>query len=111
MDLSLATVEQMMEELHNRGLEFSLVVSHRVEGNSHPEQEQYELHSSLPDALHQSLHFLLGALSILGDAADGLQEKNDEHAEFFRRWQYTGETLLNDMLGTGHEWSDDEDEE
>ena len=77
MDLSLATVEQMMDELRRRGLEFGLVVSQEPTASEGAESEQYELHSSFSDSLHQAVHFLVGVLSILGSAADELEEKGE----------------------------------
>ena len=108
MDLSLVTVEQMMDELHKRGLEFSLVLSQKNLADAHPEQAGYELYSSLPDSIHQSAHFLLAAISLLEIEADDLEEEQDPKGEVFRRWQSAGETLLKDILATAQDWTEEE---
>jgi hypothetical protein len=109
MDLSRASIEEMLDELHRRGFEYSLAVSQPADDDPESTEQQYELHSSFPDALHQSVHFLLAALSILGDSADQREEEADPRGEEYRRWQFTGETLLNDMLRVGQEWAEEQE--
>ena len=105
MDLSLVTVEQMLDELEKRGLEFSVILSRDQPGESHPEQPEYELYSSFDNSLHQSVHFLLGSVSILGTVMEELEERSDGRADVVRQWVETGETLLSDLMRSARDWN------
>jgi hypothetical protein len=108
MDLSLATIDQIDEELTRREIPFSLIVSAMGAEETHSEEDKCQLHSSLPNPVQQASHFLLGALSILATMAAVLEEKSEDHAEEFKRWQDVGETLLSDMLKTAGEWEEED---
>ena len=109
MDLSLATIDQISDELNRREIPFSLIVSAKSAEESHPEEPKYQLHSSLPTPVQQASHFLLGALSIFASMAEEVEEQRDDKAEAFKRWQGVGEVLLNDMLTKAGEWEEEKD--
>ncbi|MFV1964549.1 MAG: hypothetical protein ACC628_03940 [Pirellulaceae bacterium] len=93
MDLRLATIDQIADgELTQRGVPFSLTVSAKSAEESHPEEADCQLHSSLADPVQQAAHFLLGASSIFATMAEELEEHEDDDAEAFKRWQGAGET-------------------
>ena len=116
MDLSLATIDQIIEELRNRSLEFALVVhSPESEGDAADDTE-YHVHSSFAASsdeasLQEAVHCLLGSLTVIATLAEHLEEMEDERTEDFWRWKGAGETLLRDVFATVHEWSDEEKEE
>ena len=109
MDLSLATIDQIADEVNRREIPFSLIVSAKSAEESHPEEPEYQLHSSLPNPVQQASHFLLGALSVFATMGEELEEQGDDSAEVFKRWQGAGETLLNDMLNKAGEWEREDD--
>ena len=96
-------IGQISNELNPREIPFSLIVSAKSAEETHPEEANYQLHSSLADPTQQAAHFLLGALSIFATLAEELEEQDDHDAEAFKRWQGAGETLLNDLLTTAGE--------
>lgn len=106
MDLSLVTVEQILDELEKRGLEFSLVLSRDTQGQAQWEQPEYELYSSFQDPLHQSVHLLLGGVSILGSLMEEFEEAADARTEEVRKWVDSGEAMLSDLMRSAQEWAD-----
>jgi len=103
MDLSLAAIDQIADELNRREIPFSLIVSAKSAERSHLEEPECQLHSSLAEPVQQATHYLLGALSVFATMAEELEEQ-DGDAEAFKGWQGPGETLLNDVLRTAGEW-------
>jgi hypothetical protein len=106
MDLSLVTVEQILDELEKRGLEFSLVLSRDTLGQPQCEQPDYELYSSFEDPLHQSVHLLLASVSILGTLMEQFEEAADTRTEEVRGWVDSGEAMLNDLMRAAQKWAE-----
>jgi hypothetical protein len=104
MDLSLVTVEQFLEELEKRGIDYSVALSHNGCGEANLEQPEIELYSSFERPIYQSLHLLLGGVSILGGLLEEMEEAGDERIVEVRRWVDSGETLVSELIRAAQEW-------
>jgi hypothetical protein len=108
MDLSLATTEQIIEELKGRPLEFALILTPENAAD-HPEEAVYEIHSSMTDSseensLQEAAYCLMASSSLLEHLAHKLDEAEDAKAEDLWRWRAVSETLIRDVFATAGEW-------
>lgn len=104
MDLSLVTVEQFLEELEKRGIDFSVALSRDGAADVSLEQPEIELYSSFDRPIYQSLHLLLGGVSILGGLLEEMEEAADERTDEVRRWVESGETLVSELIRVAQDW-------
>ncbi len=109
MELSRASIEQIVEELAKRPIEFSLIVSTEPENGDDPESVEYRVYGSEAlqgePTLPQAVRCLFGGLQVLM----GLAEEFDELEEYdkshdVRRWVAVDEVLLNDLFQTSEQW-------
>lgn len=109
MELSRASLEQIVEELAKRPIEFSLIVGTATEESDDSESPEYRVYGSEAvqgePTLPQAARCLVGGLHVL----TGLAEEFDELEEFdkshdVRRWIAVDEVLLNDLFQTTEQW-------
>jgi len=120
MELSQASIEQIVEELATRQLEFSLVVRTESSESEDEDLPGYQVYGTEElqgePSLMQSVRCLMGgmhALTGLSEVFDELEDFDKSQAVF--RWVAVLEVLLNDLFQTTEEWpefdesSDDSD--
>jgi hypothetical protein len=110
MELSRASIEEIVEELAKRPIEFSLIVRTEAEQNDdESEAEEYSVYGSEAvqgePTLPQAVRCLIGGLVVL----TGLSEEFDELEEYDKshdvaRWVAVDEVLLNDLFQTSEQW-------
>jgi len=111
MDLSLATIEQIIEELSKRPLDFALIVSPQ-DDKLHSEGMEYQVHSSIAESpeensLQEAVYCFMATLELFGRLAEHLDQLEDDRADDLWRWRGTGQTLLRDIFATAEEWEVD----
>jgi hypothetical protein len=114
MDLSLATIEQIIEELKGHPLEFALILTPE-DLDDHPEEAAYQIHSSMTDSseensLREAAYCLMASSSLLEHLAQRLEEADDDKAEDLWRWRAVGKTLIRDIFATAGEWEREGDD-
>jgi hypothetical protein len=109
MDLSRATIEQIVEELARRPLEFSLIVRAEHEPNDDSESAEYRVYGSEAlqgePTLPQAFRCLIGSLQVLTGLAEEFDELEEyDKAQDVQRWVAVDEVLLNDLFQVTQQW-------
>jgi hypothetical protein len=109
MDLSRATIEQIVEELARRPFDFSLIVGAEHEGDDDAESTEYRVYGSEAlqgePTLPQAVRCLIGGLHVLTGLAEELDELEEyDKAHDVQRWVAVDEVLLSDLFQTTEQW-------
>ena len=109
MDLSRATIQQIVGELAKRPFEFALIVRGDNEPGDDPESAEYRVYGSEAlqgePTLPQAVRCLIGGLHVLTGLAEELDELEEyDKAHDVQRWVAVDEVLLNDLFQTTEQW-------
>ena len=111
MELSRASIEEIVAELAKRQIEFSLIVRSEdpdAGDDDSPDYQIFGTHEQGGEAtVSQAVRCLMGGLHVLTSLSDTFDDQEDfGRAHDAYRWVAVLELLLNDLFQTSEDWSD-----
>jgi len=109
MELSRASIEQIVEELAQRPMEFSLVIRTESSESEDADLPGYQVYGNQElqgePSLMQAVRCLMGGMHVLTGLSEEFEELEDfDKSHDIFRWVAVLELLLNDLFQTTEDW-------